>query len=239
MIEYLITKYLKGYTAKSILDIGPGYARITGADQITYVDCDLSVLNWQITECQKEGLEAKPILMLLSKESIENPEDKYDLILCQEVLEHLSDAEDVLFTLTQRLSDCGKIIITVPTKVSENWLKFLNSDYMRKDSFCGHIRDISRSDLLRMLDSVGLVPLIIFSTKPHYFIFHTWLFVTRTPVDVATGRLLSTGIRTKIGIKLLLITKKLFMMTNMHWWGKRLPRNYFVIAQKNDYQMRL
>ncbi len=239
MIDYLITKYLKGYTAKSILDIGPGYAnfslaaaRVTRADQITYIDCDLSVLNWQITECQKEGLEAKSILMLLSRESIQNLEDKYDLILCQEVLEHLNDAEDVLFALTQRLSDRGKIIITVPTKASEKWLRFLNPNYMKKGSFCGHVRDIDRSDLLRILDSAGLIPLIILSTQPHYFIFHTWLFAMRAPVDAATGRLLSTGIRTKIGIKLLLITKKLFMMTNMHWWGKRLPRNYFVIAQK-------
>ena len=60
MIGQLLNRYLKGFEAKRILDVGPGYnnfgcisARITGATHITYVDNDSDVLNWQYHACQK------------------------------------------------------------------------------------------------------------------------------------------------------------------------------------------
>jgi SAM-dependent methyltransferase len=240
MIEYLINKHLKNVRALRILDVGPGYqhfsriaAAATGADSVTYMDINPSVLEWQVLECAKCGINAEPLQMDLDAAALSKIKESYDLILCQEVLEHLKECETVLAGLVARLNPGGHVLITVPTRFSERWLKLLNPAYM-KDEPNGHMREFDKKAMLRLLNSAGLKPFIMLPTQPHYFISHTWLFGTRMKVEGATGRVVESGWRVRVLNRIQKLSRKFFMATGPEFWGYIFPRNYFVVAERRS-----
>lgn len=240
MIELLLRKYLANIKASNILDVGPGYgdfarivAQLTGAREITYIDCNPEVLAWQKAECDKINLIAICKQALLTPQYLETLPEIYDIILCQEILEHLSDPDLFLKNLAKKISSQGYIIITVPTKISERWLKLINPNYMRNEKY-GHIQEFNLERLKTMFKACQIHPLYIIPTQPHYFISHTWLFGTRMKVDGSTGRILSNDFRTQIFYLLYSWSFRFFLKTNPFFWGKIFPRNYFIIAVKSN-----
>ena len=77
----------------------------------------------------------------------------------------------------------------------------------------------------------GSSPLFL-PTQPHYFIAHTWFFGTRMRVEESTGKILTKGIRGFVSRKLFKLSKTLFRATGFDRWGRLLPRNYFVVAER-------
>ncbi len=239
MIESLLERHLAGYCGERILDVGPGYsqfsrlaARIIGARKVTYIDCDENVLSWQIAESGKRGVETEGLLIPLEGSALGGLAELYDLILCQEVLEHLSNAEEILAALSDRLVPGGRMVITVPTKRSEQWLKRLNPNYMKHDPH-GHVREFDEAGLRALMRGAGLRPVVFLPTQPHALVAHTLIFGTRMRIEESTGRILTGGIRGFVSRKLSKLSKKLFCATGPEWWGRLLPRNYFVVAVKN------
>ena len=239
MIESLMEEHLSGFSGRQILDVGPGYnhfgrhaARIIGARKVTYIDCAENVLSWQIAECGKRGVEAKGLLIPLERSALSGLEGRYDLILCQEVLEHLGNAEEVLAALAKHLAPGGRMVITVPTRRSERWLKRLNPGYMKNDPH-GHVREFDEPGLRELMREAGLRPVVFLPTQPHAFVAHTLIFGTRMRVEESTGRILTGGIRGLLSRKLSKWSKGFFRATGPERWGRLLPRNYFVVAVKN------
>jgi len=239
MIESLLERHLAGYCGKRILDVGPGYsnfsrlaARTIGANEVTYIDCNRTVLSWQIAESRKQKLVAEGLLLPLERSALGGLAGEYDLILCQELLEHLSNAEEILAALSDRLVPGGRMVITVPTKRSEQWLKRLNPNYMQNDPH-GHVREFDEAELRKLMRGAGLRPVVFLPTQPHAFVAHTLIFGTRMRIEESTGRILTGGIRGFVSRKLSKLSKKFFCATWPEWWGRMLPRNYFVVAVKN------
>jgi SAM-dependent methyltransferase len=235
----LMEKYLHDFSSQTILDVGPGYssfgllaARLTGARKISIVDYDQNVLNWQTAKYEDAQFEVASVCDFLSVDVISRLSGPFDLILCQEILEHLPDAEEILMALSEKLDSNGRIVITVPTKFSERWLKWINSSYMVNEAY-GHVRQFDKKELLHILKISKLKPIVCVPTQPHYFISHTWLFGTRMKVESSTGRVLTKGIRNLIFGKLNAYSKWFFMLTGPEWWGRLFPRNYFVVAKIN------
>lgn len=238
MIESLLRQHLAGFRASRVLDVGPGYnafgriaARVTGAGSVTYIDCNRDVIAWQTDECRKEGLASEGLLFPLEPAALGALSGHYDLILCQEVFEHLANAEDILAALVRHLAPGGRMVVTVPTKLSEQWLKHINPNYMKNDPY-GHVREFDEAGLRHLLREAGLQPHIFLPTQPHYFVAHTWFFGTRMKVEESTGKILTKGVRGFVSRKLFKLSKKLFCMTGFERWGRLLPRNYFVVAHK-------
>jgi SAM-dependent methyltransferase len=236
VIERLLETHLKGISAQKILDVGPGYsnfgrvsAQVTGATEITYIDCNQSVLDWQTERCEELALNCVCLRKRVDRDDIFELTEQYDLILCQEILEHVRDAEKLLSFLTRSLSDGGRIIITVPTKRSERWLKMLNPHYMEDEQF-GHVNEFDEPTLRRMMHNVRLVELVFFTTQPHYFVGHTWLMGSRQQIDGSTGKIISKGISVTIFSWLTRNSKRFFELTGSETWGRLLPRTYFIIA---------
>ena len=232
-------KHLAGFSGERILDVGPGYnhfgrlaVRIIGARKVTYIDCDENVLSWQMAESGKRGIVAEGRLIPLERSALGGLAEQYDLILCQEVLEHLPNAEEVLAALGKHLAPEGRMVITVPTRRSERWLKRLNPNYMKNDPH-GHVREFDEPGLRELMRGAGLHPILFLPTQPHAFVAHTLIFGTRMRIEESTGRILTGGIREFASRKLSKLSKWLFCATWPEWWGRLLPRNYFVIAVKN------
>lgn len=240
MIERLLRTHLAGFRARTILDVGPGYAdfsriaaAVTGASHITFLDFDEGVLAWQMDRCRQSGIQATPWRVRLDISEILRSDSRFDLIHCQEVLEHLPNAENVLGALAGLLSPAGRIIITVPTACSERWLKRLNAGYMRDEPH-GHVRLFDRQTLLRAIREAGLEPLTFAPTQPHYFLAHTWLFGTRMKTEGSTGRILTRGLRGFVLGHLTSSARRFFLLTGPDFWGRVLPRNYFVVAARGS-----
>ena len=238
MISEWIGRLLPPFRGHSILDIGPGYgdfsrvvAQITGAMEVTYVDYSEEILNWQRDRAVETGLVPRLIKDNLTTESVRQLPGNQDIILCQEILEHLVEAPMILAALTDRLSEKGRIIITVPTRISERLLKLVNPSYMRDEPY-GHVHEFDRKGLLSLIRQAGLDIEVFFPTQPHYFLAHLWLFGTRVKVDGFSGRILSKGIRTGVFSLLVRSLRLLFWNTAPRFWGHVFPRNYFVIARR-------
>ncbi len=238
MIERLIQEHLKGFTGSRILDLGPGYsgfsrcsARLIGASSITLLDGNRDVLDFQEARNLEVGIRTESISCFIGADAINGLPGKFDLIHCQEVLEHLVDAESVLAALVSKMTESGRIIITVPTARSERHLRFVNRDYMRGDPF-GHVREFEKKDLLRLLAEVHLVPDVLVPAQPHFFFGHLWLFGSRVPMDEATGQVTGSGVRERIFRLMVRSTRAFFFRTGIEFWSRLFPRNYFAIVRR-------
>jgi SAM-dependent methyltransferase len=239
MIERLIRKHLGGFSATCVLDVGPGYgdfsrvvASVTKAQKVWYVDLNEKVLAWQTRQASISGLRAEALPLDLSKEGIDRLPCSYDVILCQEVLEHLQQPALVLSALIKKLHADGRIIITVPSRVSERLIRWLNPSYM-KNELNGHVTEFSEASLKSLVHESGGTVLAFVPTQPHYFLAHLFLYFTRAPVEGATGRILKQDVRAKIFELILRLSLKTFKLAWPELWGRLLPRNYFVVATKS------
>lgn len=239
MIESLIERHFRGFRARNILDVGPGYsqfsrlaARITGATTITFLDCDKEVLEWQASECKRANISAEFISVMLDAEDLSRVKGSYDIIHCQELLEHLPNAKEVLLALRKILAPGGRMIITVPTKVSERLLKFINSSYM-KDELHGHVNEFDRESISDLIRSANLSILSFIPTQPHYFLSHLWLFGSRMNIEGSTGKVLTGGVRGRFFGIITSWSRTLFLLTGPDFWGRLLPRNYFIIVAEH------
>jgi cyclopropane fatty-acyl-phospholipid synthase-like methyltransferase len=239
MIEHLLERHLAGHRAGRVLDVGPGYGpfgrvacQLTGARHLTVVDVDKEVLRWQREESQKAGLQIDAIEALLTPSALAGAlAGPYDVILCQEVLEHLTCAEEVLAALAAQLTPGGRLVITVPTALSERWLKWLNPAYMRDVPF-GHVRMFDQHALRELAQGAGLEVLTLLPTQPHYFLTHTLMFGLRRPVAESTGRVVSAGWIERIAARVNAYSRTLFLRSSPAFWGRLLPRNYFLVATR-------
>lgn len=238
MIERLLEKHLAGFRARTILDVGPGYAefsrvaaRVTGASHITFLDFDESVLAWQMDRCSEAGIGASAWRVRLDIGMMAQAISRYDLIHCQEVLEHLPNAASILGTLAGLLKPGGRMVVTVPSAFSERWLKRINPAYM-KDEPHGHVAAFDRETLTGIIRDASLDILAFVPTQPHYFLAHSWLFGTRMKTEGSTGRILTGGIRGFVLGHLTSFSRRFFLLTGPEFWGRLLPRNYFVVAEK-------
>ena len=237
MIADWIQKYLPPQQAVSVLDVGPGYsdfsrvvARVTGAREITFFDYAEPILSWQAERAAESGLNVHLVQSVLSSNAIAALPGGYDVILCQEVLEHLLNAGDILKSLVDHLSVGGCMVITVPTRLSERLIKCINPAYMRNVPH-GHVNEFSRRSLLRLLTEAGLSPAVFFPTQPHYFLAHLWLFGTRVPIEGSSGRIVGGRFRARVFSLLVRGLRIIFRSTCPRFWGYCFPRNYFVIAR--------
>lgn len=237
MIHYWLNRHLKDIRARTILDVGPGYntfaiyaAQFTGAQTITFVDYSREILNWQITECEKANLEARTVQADLNQCAETELPGPFDLILCQEVLEHLPQAGQLLSHLARQLSPEGAMVITVPTGISERFIAWLNPAYMKNEP-CGHVNQFGRAELVALLNQAGLRSEVFLPIQPHYFIGHLWLFGSRVRIEGASGTILVHDWRTRVFKWLVRGSRFFFRHTFPRFWGRCFPRNYFIIAR--------
>lgn len=238
MIPHLMRKHLGSLRGNSVLELGPGYgdngriaASIIHASRITYMDCDQEVLKYQTTRNDGNGLIGEIRHSELSPESLREIPGEYDLILCQEVLEHLSSPQAILVALGPKLAEAGRLVVTVPTAVSERAISCIAPGYMKNGPH-GHVQRFNKQALNDLLCATGFKVEVCVSTQPHYFLTHLVLFASGVHVEESTGRILQQNERTRIASLILRASRRLFMSTGPDFWGRVFPRNYFVVARR-------
>ena len=158
-------KQLKIRPGYRILDIGCGTGRHTSAvfrfEKITVIGADHNIKDLyeartriQLHERLGEhgggqwGLAAADIAGLPFKN------DVFDLVICSEVLEHVTRDDIAINELVRVLKPQHNLVISVPRYLPERICWALSKDYTAADN--GHIRIYRKKNLIQCLESFGL-----------------------------------------------------------------------------------
>lgn len=155
------TFYFAGISAgQRILDIGSGrgwfslYAASQGA-RVTALD--LSERNLQ----QIKALDGRIETMLDDAAEPTKPQDKYDLIVALEVLEHLVDPAKAIANWKKLLKPGGRLLITVPYKEVIRYSLCIHCN--QKTPFNAHLHSFDRPAMQSLLSGAGMK---VISMKP-------------------------------------------------------------------------
>jgi len=162
----LFDKNLKGYLPGNLMDVGCGDGSRT-IRIAKYFDIDMSKvhgidneLNY-IEECQNSFNAQK---VDLEYENIPHSDDTFDLVICNQVLEHLKDFSRVIDELIRVTNKEGYLLIGTP-----NLAHLINRIYllfgvqpMCIDIDSSHVRGLTHRSLVKMFKSFENIKLIDF-----------------------------------------------------------------------------
>jgi len=183
----IFDKNLKGYSPNNIFDVGCGYgyrtvriAEYFGIDMSNVYGVDND--EERITSCQNVFNAHK---VDLEFESIPHDDDIFDLVICNQVLEHLKNYNNVIDELIRVTKTKGYILIGIPNLshlINRIYLLFgIQPMCIAIDS--SHVRAFTHRSFARMLDSLQEIKLVDFEgalmyplpfflakTFAHYFV---------------------------------------------------------------------
>lgn len=144
----LVQKLIKNKSLKGkILEVGCGDGSLLSIFK-SYTNrlyaCDISEKAIQIAKIKFGDIADFTVGDLANPDLFKD--EKFDVILCCEVLEHLKDDENVMKNLYSRLSPGGSLIISVP-HIKKYWTQM--------DIFSGHIRRYEKDELENKLEKNG------------------------------------------------------------------------------------
>ena len=144
--RHLVKQFLPTQRKLRILDIGCGTGKLlqelSASGSVWGVDSSTQAIAF----CRRRGIkqvyqQQLPRLQL---------KQKFDVITCLDVLEHVADDTAALQVINQLLKPHGRLILTVP---AYPWL------YSYWDKILGHHRRYNRSQLYKLIIDSGLVPI--------------------------------------------------------------------------------
>jgi len=148
----LLERYIDIQNNLTILEIGAGVGQNTiFLQRLGQVD---------VIEVNEDGLKALRLIPNIRK-IIPQPipftlNDKYDLVVAMDVLEHIEDDRSTVRWISDQLNTGGYLFITLP---AQQWL------YSEHDIAVHHIRRYSQSSLKQILpDNIKILKIVYFNT---------------------------------------------------------------------------
>jgi len=159
----------------------------------------------------------------------------FDIIICREVLEHVSNPELILKEIYRVLKPNSYLCLTIPYYKTERLLNSLNPNWL---SISGHKNVFSIRTLRDLLQEAGFS--IVCITRERFFYTYFWFFhcIFRTPHD-GTGRPLKNYRLTKF---LFFLWNQLVRIKVSRYIVKLgnflLPKSIYIYCQKKTEKVR-
>jgi 2-polyprenyl-3-methyl-5-hydroxy-6-metoxy-1,4-benzoquinol methylase len=174
-----------------ILDYGSGDGRVTvyllkKGFLVTALDIDLNSKNKILSQLNDQEKSRFTFIHLKKADSFDNYNNKFDCIVCREVLEHIADYKSVVNIFSKILKKNSRCIISVPTYFPEKLFSFFGSDWLKK---CEHVNVFKKKDIINLAHSNDL---ILHKISTHSFnrtIF--WAMVSPLKVEHNMGKILN------------------------------------------------
>lgn len=147
-LRELVSRYLEG---NSVLDAGCGTGHMTlkllrEGRTVTAIDCSEELTKFTQALIRKDSFKAEVYTLdLLNVNQL--GKNKYENVVCLDVLEHIDNDELALQKLTSTLKEGGNLIISVPA------CSFL---YGTRDKDIGHYRRYNKKTLINLINRAGL-----------------------------------------------------------------------------------
>jgi 2-polyprenyl-3-methyl-5-hydroxy-6-metoxy-1,4-benzoquinol methylase len=236
IINY-ISEHLKK-TGYKLLVIGPGRSQIVSSlvSEINLIGIDMIDHNSDALEFQKSLLEnfsgkTNFFDCELNKEfPIIITNEKYDLILCTEVLEHVKNNGNLIDHINNRLKPSGVCMISVPNGSIDKLLLKFNKEYMQNaDMLRGHVNFYSRKQFRNVLNFHKFEIVKFKGISSEYSIFHFILVLFKIHIDEDTGQITEfnrSSVKWGARIMRIMVKTKINLLLNY-----LIPRNYFAIVK--------
>lgn len=231
----VIVEYLEKCPGKSFLEVGCGCGdllHLLESKGYNGVGIDISE---EALAVAKVGFSGNGIeLIRCTPDVLQN---KFDIVIASEVMEHCQD--DVLFLsqLSEKLNYGGLVLLTVPAHMK---------DWGANDDFCGHIRRYERKDLFTVLESAGFDDIVVYSYGvPIYNMMKPFYDMAIRPKSVPDVKLIEKTAESG-GMWLMKGSSQLFRIlfndVTMYplyvlqrlFYGTDLGKGYFVAARKKE-----
>lgn len=133
-----------------ILDYGSGDGAfsvflIKNGFNVTAVDIDLSSRNKIISQLTSLEQARFKFMLLAGQDNLSNYLQKFDYIVCREVLEHIKDYKNVINIFSNILEPSGYCVISVSTYFTEKYFSFWDKNWFNK---CEHVNIFKKRDIL-------------------------------------------------------------------------------------------
>ena len=144
----IILKLFKKYNLQGkIIDIGCGdgtFLSLLPQNRGTQL-YGLDISNEAITQAKKKSYISQLFLGdLTKKETL--PQEKFDVVICSEVLEHIQDCSRAIRNISQLIKKGGKLLLSVP---------HCRKYWTIHDTFSGHYKRFEKSEIERELKKNG------------------------------------------------------------------------------------
>ena len=151
---------------KAILDVGCGrgvtsvYLAAMG-HMVTGMDCSESEMDYGRKMAQRYSIKVN--FKTGRIEEIEFPDESYDIIICEETLEHLENPLGALKKFRRILRQNGRILISVPNTGSIR-ARLLNCVGMKERLYCpDHKQNFTAPSIRELLNSAGFKNIFVTS----------------------------------------------------------------------------
>lgn len=167
-ITYLFTKYIKEFRPDSFLDVGCGdgertmrIAKYFNIDLIKTYGLDQS--DWHINEGKKKFNAEK---IDLETTNIPYSSDTFELVICNQVFEHLKNYKNVMFEIIRVTKNGGYIVLGVPNLahlINRVYLLFgmqpmciaIDSVHVRGFTHKGFTETLKTLEKIKLINSTG------------------------------------------------------------------------------------
>ncbi len=163
---------------KRVLDIGCGtgttcfYFASKGSN-VLGIDVSRNAIKLANTNAKRLGLKTRTKFILASYPELDL-KDKYDLIVCSEILEHIKDHEKALKKIHKLLLKDGLVVFSIPLTSSFLYRKKLLNKF---DKEVGHLRRYDASGFIKLIKNSKFD---IIKTKKNQGILRDYLFTSTT-----------------------------------------------------------
>lgn len=216
-LRKLVKRYVIG---ECVLDAGCGTGHMTlglcnEGYKVTAIDCSEKLTFFTKKILKKNNQKADVYTMnLLEVNSL--GENRYDTILCLDVLEHIEDDQLALSNLAYTLKNEANLIISVPA---------LGILYGQRDREIGHYRRYNKVDLIRLIENsglditeirfwnfLGLIPVFISEKVLHKKINEGFRYNNKSPLSLQLLNrwfsIIENNMQFPIGLSLIAVCKK-------------------------------
>lgn len=231
----VILEYLVKCDGTNILEVGCGCGdllHVLGRKGYTGTGIDISEEALALANVGILGHSIK-----LVRCTPEHLQEKFDIVIASEVMEHCQDDVFFLSQLSERLKEGGCVLLTVPAHMK---------DWGANDDFCGHIRRYERKELFAVLESAGFDNIVIYSygvpiyniMKPFYdFAIRPKSLSTVAPIEKTAesgGMWLMKGLSQLFRVLFNDVTMYPLYLLQRLFYRTDLGKGYFVAARKKE-----
>jgi SAM-dependent methyltransferase len=231
----VILEYLAKCDGTNVLEVGCGCGDLLHVlERRGYTGLGIDISEEALTIARSGLISSRIEVLCCTPESIQ---EKFDIVIASEVMEHYQDDDCFLLQLWGRLRDKGHLLLTVPAH---------KSDWGANDDFCGHVRRYEREELYAAMSIAGFDDVVIYSygvpiyniMKPLYdFAIQREVSPTAAPMDRTSesgGMSLMNGARRLFRILFNDLTMYPLYLLQHLFYRTDLGKGYFVAARKRS-----